>query len=74
MLIVMVTAFGASEGFILNEEATLCLNVKTGDTLCLTEVPGGALRITPYDPDFVRQMALAETVMHDDRAILRVLA
>jgi hypothetical protein len=32
------------------------------------------LRITPYNPDFQRQMALAEKIMHDDREILRVLA
>ncbi|MEC5218674.1 putative addiction module antidote [Actimicrobium sp. GrIS 1.19] len=74
MLTFKVTTVGASEGFILNKEAKLRLNVKKGDTLYLTEAPDGALRITPYDPDFARQMALAESVMHDDREILRVLA
>ncbi len=74
MLTFKVTTVGASEGFILNKEAKLRLNVQKGDTLYLTEAPDGALRITPYDPDFARQMALAEGVMHDDREILRVLA
>ena len=69
-----VTTVGASEGFILNKEAKLRLNVKKGDTLYLTEAPDGALRITPYDPEFARQMALAESIMHDDREILRILA
>ena len=32
------------------------------------------MRITPYNPEFERQMALAEAIMHDDREILRVLA
>ena len=69
-----VTTVGASEGFILNKEAKAKLNVKKGDTLYLTEAPDGALRITPYNPDFQRQMELAEEIMHDDREILRALA
>lgn len=74
MLTFKVTTVGASEGFILNKEAKLRLNVQKGDTLFLTEAPDGALRITPYNPDFARQMALAESIMHDDREILRALA
>lgn len=74
MLTFKVTTVGASEGFILNKEAKLRLNVQKGDTLFLTEAPDGALRITPYDPDFKRQMELAEDVMHGDREILRELA
>ena len=50
------------------------LGVEKGDTLYLTEAPGGSYRLTPYDPEFERQMALAEEVMHDDREVLRVLA
>ena len=34
----------------------------------------GGYRITPYDPEFKRQMALAEGIMHDDREVLRTLA
>ncbi len=74
MLTFKVTTVGGSEGFILNKEARAKLNVKKGDTLFLTEAPDGALRITPYDPDFKRQMELAEELMHDDREILRALA
>lgn len=74
MLTFKVTTVGGSEGFILNKEAKLRLNVKKGDTLYLTEAPDGALRITPYDPEFARQMAMAEGVMHDDREVLRILA
>ena len=73
MLKFKVTTVGASEGFILNKEAKLRLNVQKGDTLFLTEAPDGALRITPYDPEFARQMPLVETVMHDDREILQAL-
>jgi hypothetical protein len=50
------------------------LKVRKGDTLYLTEAPGGAFRLTPYNPEFERQMQLAEEIMHDDREILRALA
>ena len=30
--------------------------------------------LTPYDPDFARQMALADDVMRDDREVLQALA
>lgn len=74
MVKVKVTTVGASEGLILNKEVRRILNVKKGDTLYLTEAPDGAMRITPYNPEFERQMLLAEAIMHDDREILRALA
>ncbi len=74
MLTFKVTTVGASEGFILSKEAKAKLGVQKGDTLYLTEAPDGGLRITPYHPDFQKQMALAEQIMHDDREILRALA
>lgn len=74
MLKFKVTTVGASEGLILNKEAKRILNVQKGDTLYLTEAPDGAMRITPYNPEFEQQMALAEAIMRDDREILRALA
>ena len=74
MLSFKVTTVGSSEGLILNKEAKRILNVQKGDTLYLTEAPDGAMRITPSNPEFERQMALAEAIMHDDREILKVLA
>ena len=50
------------------------LRVRKGDTLYLTEAPDGGYRLTPYDPEFVRQMELAEKIMHDDREVLRALS
>jgi hypothetical protein len=38
-----------------------------------TETPDG-YHLTPYDPDFERQMKLAEEIMHDDRDLLRALS
>ncbi len=68
-----VTTIGSSAGLILNKEVMARLNVKKGDALYLTEAPGG-YRLTPYDPDFERQMNLAEEIMHDDRDVLRALS
>lgn len=74
MLKLKVTTVGASAGFILNKEAMARLKVQKGDTVYLTEAPGGGYRLSPYNPDFERQMSLAEAIMHDDRDILRALA
>jgi putative addiction module antidote len=68
-----ITTVGSSAGIILNKEVMAKLNVKKGDSLYLTEAPGG-YRLTPYDPDFERQMSLAEEIMHDDRDVLRALS
>jgi putative addiction module antidote len=74
MLTFKVTTVGASAGFILPKEAMARLRVQKGDSLYLTEAPDGGYRLTAYNPDFERQMKLAEEIMHDDREILRVLA
>lgn len=69
-----ITTVGASSGVILTKEVMAKLKVKKGDTLYLTEAPDGGYRLTPYNPDFARQLALAEEIMHDDREVLRALA
>jgi putative addiction module antidote len=74
MIFLKLTAIGSSEGFIVSQEARQKLGIKQGDTVFLTEAPDGALRLTPYNPDFARQMALAEQLMHDDREVLQALA
>jgi putative addiction module antidote len=68
-----VTTVGASAGIILNKEVMARLKVKKGDFLYLTEAPDG-YRLTPYNPDFERQIELAEDIMHDDREILKALS
>jgi putative addiction module antidote len=68
-----VTTVGASAGIILNKEVMARLKVKKGDSLYLTEAPDG-YRLTPYNPDFERQIQLAEDIMHDDREILKALS
>ncbi|MDB5410309.1 MAG: putative addiction module antidote [Rhodospirillales bacterium] len=74
MIALKLTAIGSSSGVILPKEAIARLKVKKGDVLYLTESADGGYRLTPYNPDFARQTALAEDIMHDDREILRALA
>lgn len=74
MLTFKVTTVGTSAGVILTKEALAHLKLQKGDTVYLTEAPDGGYRLTPYNPDFARQMTLAEAIMHDDRDILRALA
>jgi putative addiction module antidote len=74
MLSFKVTTVGASAGFILTKEAMTRLKVKKGDLIYLTEAPGGGYRLTPYNPEFARQMASAEEIMQEDRDILHALA
>lgn len=69
-----VTTVGASAGLILNKEAMSKLKIRKGDFVYLTEAPDGGFRLTPYSPDFERQMTLADEIMHEDREILRALS
>ena len=58
MVALKVRKIGNSLGVLLPQEALAALRVGNGDTLYLTEAPGG-YRVTPYDPDFERQITLA---------------
>ncbi len=74
MLTLKLITIGSSTGVILSKEALARLKVQKGDTLYLTEMADGGYRLSPYDPEFERQMRMAEQVLHDDREILRALA
>jgi putative addiction module antidote len=64
---------GNSVGVVLPKEALVRLRAGAGDTVHVTEVPGG-IRLTTYDPEFEAQMAVARQIMKEDRDILRELA
>ncbi len=64
---------GNSLGVVLPKEALSRLNVAEGDPLYLTEAPDG-VRLTAADPEFARQMAVAEKGMKRYRNALRELA
>jgi len=67
-------AVGNSTGMVIPKEILALLRVGRGDALYVTEGPNGSIRLSPYDPEFARQMEMAETIMRDDREILRALA
>ena len=73
MLTLKITKVGNSAGLLLPKEALAKLRVEQGDTVYLTETPDG-FRITPYDPEFERQMTLARKLMRKHRRALRELA
>ena len=73
MVALKVNKLGNSLGVILPKEAAAALHVAAGDTLYLTEAPGG-YRVTPYNPDFERHMKAARAVMKRRRNALRELA
>jgi len=68
-----VRKIGNSAGVVLPKELLARLRIGPGDTLYATESPDG-VRLTAADPDFEAKMAVAETIMREDRDILRVLA
>ena len=68
-----LTAIGNSTGVILPKEILERLHVDKGDTLYVLETANG-IELTPYDPDFEKQMQAAERVMREDRDVLKRLA
>ena len=67
-----LTGIGNSTGLILPREVLARLRVTKGDTLYLVETPTG-FEVTPYNPEFARQMDVAERVMREDRDVLKKL-
>jgi putative addiction module antidote len=73
MATLKLTTVGNSVGVVLPREILDKLRVQKGDSLYVLETPRG-IELTPYDPEFARQMDLAEAVMREDRDVLRKLA
>jgi putative addiction module antidote len=73
MVKLKVTTIGSSAGIVLPKEVLSRLKIQKGDSVFLTESPDG-VRITPYDPEFQEDMALAREVMRKRRDLLRELA
>ena len=64
---------GNSVALIVPKQVREKMGVNEGDAVYLTETPDG-YRISPYDPEFDRQMKLAEEGMKKHRNALRELA
>ena len=73
MFALKLTQIGNSVGVVLPKEALAQLKLEKGDTVFLTETPGG-FALTPYDPAIEEQLKLGRDVMHEYRDTLRALA
>ena len=73
MVKLKVTTVGSSTGVVLPKEVLARLNIGKGGHLFLTDAPDG-YRLTPYNPDFERQMGLVRRVMNERRNVLKELA
>jgi putative addiction module antidote len=68
-----LTAIGNSTGVVLPKDLLERLRVSRGDELMVLETPDG-IKLTAFDPEFARQMDVAERIMREDRDLLRKLA
>jgi len=68
-----LTQIGNSVGVILPKELISTLKVEKGDTLWVTEAKSG-YRITPYNPEFGKQIDAARKIMKKRRDVLHELA
>jgi putative addiction module antidote len=73
MVALKLRRVGNSVGAVFPREVLASLKVGEGDTLYVTETPGG-VTITPYDPEFEAQIKAARRVMKKRRNVLRGLA
>lgn len=73
MTTLKLKAVGNSTGVILPKEVLSKLRVEQGDNLHVIETERG-IELTPYDPEFERQMDAARKIMKKRRGVLRELA
>jgi putative addiction module antidote len=67
-----ITKIGNSMGLILPRELIARLRLEKGDTLFVSDVPGGFL-VTPHDPEFAEQMKSARALMRKRRNVINEL-
>ena len=69
-VVLEVTQIGSALDVILPKEVIGALKVENGDTLILSETPGGVLLSSAV----TRQLEIGRKVMHERRRALRALA
>ena len=73
MTTLKITSIGNAAGVLLPKEILTKLQVNKGDVLHVIETEN-SIELTPYDPEFDVQMAVAEEIMHENRDLLRRLS
>ncbi len=68
-----LTQIGNSVGVILPKEVLARLKLAKGDSVYLTDTPGG-IALTPYDPSFEEQLELGREFMREYKDTFRALA
>ena len=70
---IKLTQIGNSVGLILPKELLARLKLEKGDTVYLTDAPGG-VTITPNNPSFEEQLVLGREFMREYRDTFNALA
>ena len=70
---VKVTQVGNSLGIVLPKEIAERLGITRGQRISLSETANG-IELSPFDPEFERQVRIAEEIMDRYRDTLRELA
>jgi putative addiction module antidote len=73
MTALKLTQIGNSVGVILPKEILARLKLEKGDTVFVTDAPGG-VTITPYDPAVAEQLTLGHEFMREYRDTFHQLA
>ena len=68
-----LTQIGNSVGVILPKEVLARLKLVKGDTVYVTDTPGG-VALTPHDPSFDEQLELGREFMREYKDTFRALA
>jgi putative addiction module antidote len=69
-----IKKIGNSTGVILPKELLVRLGLKQGQSVYITELPDGGVRMTPYDPNFDKAMSIMDDIMDEYRDTLKALA
>jgi putative addiction module antidote len=69
-----IKRIGNSEGLILPRELMRRLDLKHGQQLHITELPGGGFQALPYDPDFEKTIKIVDETIDEYRDTLAALA
>ena len=65
---------GNSVGVVLPKEVLSHLQVREGDTVCVTESTDGSLRLGPANAEVIQQLEQAQDIIRRYRHTLRELA
>jgi putative addiction module antidote len=71
--IAKILTIGSSAGIVLSKDILARLKVEKGDSLFISETPDG-IKLTPYNPSLAHKLDALETVMRENRDVLRKLA